>query len=261
VIPEVAQAVEPSPWLKHLDQLEAAADHASQVVCFPHAGGAASTYRPLAVELAGQVRVVAVQYPGRQDRHHEPVVTDLHELADRITEVLWRTPASVPRVFFGHSMGAILAYEVAQRLGDAGPVAVITSARPAPSRVPVTTHHRLTDAALANQVMMLGGTAAEVFEHPEMRSLLLPLIRGDYQASETYRRRGDVPLSCPLIALAGDADPTASVDDVGAWRDHTTGPFRLETFRGGHFYLQDHWPAIADLVRTAGRHIPVDPEF
>lgn len=256
MVPEVAQAIVPSPWLKHLDQPGAVADHTLQVVCFPHSGGAASVYRSLAVELAGHVQVVAVQYPGRQDRHDEPVITDLHELADRIAEVLRRTPAPVPRVLFGHSMGAILAYEVAQRLGDEGPVALIASARPAPSRVRLTTSYLLNDAALVDQVVMLGGTAAEVLEDPDMRSLLLPIIRGDYQASETYRRRGDAPLSCPLIALAGDADPAASIDDIRAWRAHTTGPFRLETFSGGHFYLLDHWPAIADLIRAAGQQAP-----
>ncbi len=253
MVSEVAHAVLSSPWLKYPDQPGPVADDAGQVVCFPHSGGAASAYRPLAVELAGRLRVVAVQYPGRQERHHEPVVTDLHELADRIADVL--RPAPAPRVFFGHSMGAILAYEVAQRLGDAGPVALLASARPAPSRVRLTTSYLLDDEALVDQVVTLGGTAAEVLADPDLRSLLLPVIRGDYQASETYRRRGDVPLGCPLVALVGDADPAASVDDVGAWRDHTTGPFRLETFPGGHFYLQDHWPAIADLVHLAAQPV------
>jgi pyochelin biosynthetic protein PchC len=242
---------EPSRWLKYLDQSGSAAARSRQVVCFPHSGGAASAYRPLAVELAEHVQVIAVQYPGRQDRHDEPVVTDLHELADRVAEVLRQTPAPVPRVFFGHSMGAILAYEVAQRLGGAGPVTVIASGRPAPSRVRLTTSYLLDDVALADQVVRLGGTAAEVLKHTDLRSLLLPIIRADYRASETYRQRGDPPLGCALIALAGDADPVASLDDVRAWSDHTTGSFRLQTFSGGHFFLQDHWPAIADIVSAA----------
>ncbi|MFD7337554.1 thioesterase II family protein [Streptomyces violascens] len=239
----------PSAWLKYLNpNLSGTAAQIQQVVCFPHSGGAASVYRPLASELAGDAEVVALQYPGRQDRHEEPVVTDLHELADRIAAELGARP--VPRIFFGHSMGAILAYEVAQRLGDAGPVALVASGRPAPSRLRLTTSYLLDDAALAHQVVWLGGTAAELLEHPEMRSLLLPLIRGDYQASETYRPRGDGPLSCALVALGGDADPVAPLDDLRAWSGHTTGPFRLETFSGDHFYLQNHWPAVADLIRS-----------
>ncbi|MEU9378861.1 thioesterase domain-containing protein [Streptomyces sp. NPDC048255] len=99
-------------------------------------------------------------------------------------------------------------------------------------------------------MVWLGGTAAELLEHPEMRSLLLPLIRGDYRASETYRPRGDAPLNCALVALGGDVDPVALPDDLRAWSEHTTGPFRLETLSGDHFYLQNHWPEVAGLVRS-----------
>ncbi|WP_412077685.1 thioesterase II family protein [Streptomyces xanthophaeus] len=247
----------PSPWLKYLNQplTEPAPEpetdvRTPQLVCFPHSGGAASVYRPLGTELAGDAQVVAVQYPGRQDRHDEPVVTDLHELADRVAAALRAEPAEGPRIFFGHSMGAILAYEVAQRLGDQGPVALIASGRPAPSRVRLTTSYLLDDEALAQQVVWLGGTAAELLEHPEMRSLLLPLIRGDYRASETYRPRGDAPLNCALVALGGDVDPVALPDDLRAWSEHTTGPFRLEMLSGDHFYLQNHWPEVAGLVRS-----------
>jgi pyochelin biosynthesis protein PchC len=231
-------------WVKQLT----AAGGSAQVVCFPHSGGAASSYRPLAAELDGHLAVVAVQYPGRQDRGSEPVVTDLHELADRTAAAL--PPADVPRVFFGHSMGAILAYEVAQRLGGRGPAAFVASARPAPSRVRPTTAYRLDDVAFVAELVRLGGTEAAVLEHPELRALLLPTIRGDYRASETYRRRDDRPLSCPLLALAGADDPVAPVGDVLAWSEHTVGSFRMETFPGGHFYLRDHWAAVARLVRA-----------
>jgi surfactin synthase thioesterase subunit len=242
---------DPSRWFKRLGPPGQERAGTPQVVCFPHSGGSASVYRPLGLELAGGLQVVAVQYPGRQDRHDEPVITDLHELADRIADALRQAAGEAPSVFFGHSMGAILAYEVAQRLGDEGPCSLVASGRPAPSRVRLTTSYQLDDTALAEQVSWLGGTATELLEHPEMRSLLLPMIRGDYRASETYRPRGDEPLNCPLLALGGDADPVASLDDIRAWSDHTTGPFRLETLSGGHFYLQDHWPAVADLIRSA----------
>ncbi|MEU6809445.1 alpha/beta fold hydrolase [Streptomyces sp. NPDC046831] len=241
----------PSLWLKALAKHPAEGEGAPELVCFPHSGGSAGWYRPLAAELAPDVRVLAVQYPGRQERHDEPAVTDLHELADRVAQVLAAVPAAAPRIFFGHSMGAILAYEVALRLGEQGPATLIASGRPAPSRVRLTTSYLLDDEALAGQISWLGGTAAELLANAEMRALLLPLIRSDYQASETYRPRPGGPLSCPLIALGGDADPVAPLDDVRSWSRHTTGPFRLETLPGGHFYLQDQWPAVADLVRAA----------
>ncbi|MGW4059299.1 GNAT family N-acetyltransferase [Amycolatopsis sp. NPDC004747] len=247
--PETAdpgRAAPPSAWLKPLAPSEPGL---TRVLCFPHSGGAAGAFRPLAAELRGALQVLGVQYPGRQDRHHEPVLTDLHELADRIAENLPRSPE--PCVFFGHSMGAILAYEVAQRLGDAGPAALVASARPAPSVVEVTTSHLLDDEGLAAHVVRLGGTAAAVLEHPEMRALLLPLIRGDYRASETYRPRGDGPLRCPIIAVGGTEDPVTSAADLQAWSVHTTGPFHLERLPGNHFYLSNHWPAIAGLLHRA----------
>ena len=233
-------------WLKRLTSPDG---RGHQVLCFPHSGGAASAYRPLAAGLSGQLRVVAVQYPGRQDRVDEPVVTDLHELADRIAAVLDRTPLDGPCVFFGHSMGAILAYEVAQRLGGSGPAALVASARPAPSRVRLTTNYLLDDAAFADGLVRLGGTAAAVLADPGLRALLLPMVRGDYQASETYRHRGDPPLRCPVVALAGDRDSTTTPQDVRAWSAHTAGSFRMATLSGGHFYLNDHWPAVADVIR------------
>jgi surfactin synthase thioesterase subunit len=235
-----------SPWLKDLGPPAAV-----EVTCFPHSGGAASAFRPLAGELAGDARVVAVQYPGRQERHLEPVITDLHELADHVADVLRQASAAGPRIFFGHSMGAIVAYETAQRLGPGSPHALLVSARPSPSRVPVTTRYLLPDDELAAHVDRLGGTAAGLLADSGMRELLLPAIRGDYQASETYRQRDDPPLGCQLIALAGDADPTASVADVSAWREHTTGPSRVVVLPGGHFYLYDHWRAVAQLIRSA----------
>lgn len=244
----------PSAWFKHLGPQ---VPGAGRVICFPHSGGTASAFRPLGSELAGELQVVGVQYPGRQDRHDEALLLDLHELADHIAAEL--RPQAEPWVFLGHSMGAITAYEVAQRLGPDGPTALLASGRPAPSALRVTTNHLLDDEELAEQVIRLGGTAAAVFEHAEMRSLLLPVIRGDYRASETYRPREDRPLRCTVIALGGAQDPATSSADLRAWSAHTTGAFRVETYPGGHFFIHDHWPAIAGLVRSVAPGRPVPP--
>ncbi|WP_212735632.1 thioesterase II family protein, partial [Herbidospora galbida] len=120
-------------WLR---RYHASPSATAELVCFPHAGGAAAYWYPLSALLAPGVETLAVQYPGRQDRHREPPVTDLHALADRLAEVLGE-PAARPRVFLGHSMGASLAYEVAARLEGregAAPVRLILSGRRAPSR-------------------------------------------------------------------------------------------------------------------------------
>lgn len=240
-----------SSWFKEMQPF---GRNDGEVICFPHSGGSASAFRALAAELDGELRVIGVQYPGRQDRYGEPLINELHELADRIAGNL--SGSSQQRIFFGHSMGAILAYEVAQRLGSAGPAALVASARPAPSVVDVTTNYLLNDGDLIEQVVRLGGTASAVFGDAEMREILLPMIRSDYEASETYRPRGGPRLNCPVVAVGGTEDPTTSVDELRAWSGHTTGSFRLELMPGGHFYLQDSWPAIAGLLTSAMRIPP-----
>lgn len=242
---------ESSRWFKSLTPPGLEQSARARLICFPHSGGTAYSFRPLGALLGGDVRTIGVQYPGRQDRYDEPVMANLHELADEVCSELSSTSHDIPFIFFGHSMGAILAYEVACRLPDHNIVELIASGRPAPSRVRMTTVYRLSDADLADHVMSLGGTAVGLLSNAEMRALLLPVIRGDYQASETYRPRAGDTVKCPLIALSGDADPTTTPSDIRAWSDHTRSRFCLESFPGGHFFLFDHWPKLAELIRSA----------
>ncbi|MGW7362025.1 thioesterase II family protein [Streptomyces sp. NPDC054841] len=240
-------------WIRHLGPPAVTTGTHTELVCFPHAGGSAGAHRPLAAALAGQAEVIGVQYPGRQDRLAEPVITDLHLLADAIADRLAARGAGQGterrRVFFGHSMGAIVAYEVARRLGEDGPCALFVSGRPAPSRIRRTTAHQLDDDALLGQVVSLGGSDKELLGHPELRALVLPVVRGDYRASETYRHRGGPPLACPVTVFTGDADPLTPIADARAWAAHTTGPFRLRILEGGHFFVDAHWSAVARTVQ------------
>lgn len=252
---------ESSRWFKSLTPPGMQESAMVRLICFPHSGGTAYSFRPLGSLLGGDVHTIGVQYPGRQDRYDEPVISNLHDLADEICFELSSTSHDIPSIFLGHSMGAILAYEVACRLPDHNIAGLIASGRPAPSRVRMTTAYRLGDADFADHVISLGGTAADLLSNTEMRALLLPVIRGDYRASETYRPRPGDTLKCPLIALSGDADPTTTPSDIRAWSDHTRSRFRLETFPGGHFFLFDHWPQLAELIRSAAwnvlRHVSV----
>ncbi|MET8770971.1 alpha/beta fold hydrolase [Streptomyces sp. NPDC004658] len=228
-----------------------------ELICFPHAGGSAGYWFPLSASLAPAVSVLAVQYPGRQDRHLEPPVDDLHRLADRIGEVLAARPPARSRMFLGHSMGATLAYEVALRLAGqpAGPSALFVSGCPAPSRprteASVMVRGAVDDSALIDKVRALGGTDSRLLADPELLGLVLPALRADHRAAETYTSTPGAVLTCPVVALTGDDDVTATRADVDAWRQHTTGEFGLRTFTGGHFFLMEHLDAVADLV--AGR--------
>ncbi|MEU6477577.1 alpha/beta fold hydrolase [Streptomyces sp. NPDC047017] len=229
----------------------------AQVVCFPHAGGAASSYAPLARLLSPEVRVVAVQYPGRQDRNAEPCVDDIATLADRLSGVL-RQQLGLPTAFFGHSMGATVAFETVRRLEkDPGwsPVRLFVSGRRAPGivRDEDTYVHLRDDEGLIADVVKLGGTDPVVFADPELRALVLPPIRADYRAVETYRCPPDATVTCPMAVLVGDADPRVSVAEARQWEKHTTGEFGLQVFGGGHFYLDAERPAVAHAIRDGLR--------
>ncbi|MFF5210874.1 thioesterase II family protein [Streptosporangium sp. NPDC000396] len=225
-----------------------------QVVCFPHAGGSASYYRPLSGALSPSAEMLAVQYPGRQDRYNEPPVTDIHLLADQIADVLGR-PGDRPRAFFGHSMGATVAFEVARRLTSGAPIVLFASGRRAPSSNRHETRHLLGDDELVTVLDELSGTDAAVLEDKDLRELVLPVVRSDYRAIETYRYTGGPPLDCPIVAFTGDADPMTSLEEARAWSEHTRAGFELRVFPGGHFFVGDDQAAVAQAILEALRKV------
>lgn len=233
-----------SIWLRSFHESPAAA---VRLVCFPHAGASASYFFALSKALPSTVEVLGVQYPGRQDRHREPRMESLVEMAGHVHEALAEV-SDLPVAFFGHSLGATLAFEVARRTS---PVVLFASARRAPSRQrPESEYvHVRDDEAVVAEVRRLAGSASVLLDDDEMRALFLPTLRSDYGAIERYRPEPpDAAVTCPIVAVTGDADPATPVDDAAAWREHTTGEFRLEVFRGGHFYLEQHSEEVTRLV-------------
>ncbi|MGW8701882.1 thioesterase [Streptomyces lavenduligriseus] len=232
------------------------ADASVRLVCFPHAGGSATYYHPLAHSLARipGAEVLAVQYPGRQDRRREPFVDSVPLLADHVTAAL-NPLADRPLVLFGHSMGATLAYEVAHRLRarrpESEPRWLLVSGRRAPSRFREGTVHLRTDAQLVEELRRVGGTDPAFLDDPELLDTILPVIRNDYRAIESYRWTPAPPLTCPVTVLVGAQDPQTTLDEAAAWREHTSGPFALRDFPGGHFYLDVHRQGVADALSQA----------
>jgi surfactin synthase thioesterase subunit len=233
-------------WIR---RFRAAPEAPVRLVCLPHAGGAASYYRPLAMAMHPSADVLAVQYPGRQDRSDEPQAADFTELVDRTTAALL-PELDRPVALFGHSMGSLLAFEVVKRLEKAGiaPLVLFASAgvRPTDRR----RQERLrsaTDEQLLADLSGLAGTEARLLDNEDMRALFLPPLRADYRMLATYEFDGTT-VACPVVSLTGDNDQRVPVADAKAWAGHTTGRFDLRVFPGGHFYLADQWADVAGVI-------------
>ncbi|MER5634525.1 thioesterase II family protein [Streptomyces nitrosporeus] len=227
-----------------------------RLVCFPHAGGNAQLFHGWSSRLPADIEVLAVRYPGRQERMGEPCVESMDELADRVSEAL-TSYSGVPTALFGHSMGASVAYEVAARqeaAGGEGPVAVLVSARNAPHHASPTALHRAADDVLVAGVSRLGTLGGDPYAVPELRELLLPVLRSDYKLIETYRPHHPAVLRAPVVAYAGDRDPGVSHARLTAWGELTTGGFTLRSFPGDHFYLAPREAELtADIAERLAR--------
>jgi pyochelin biosynthetic protein PchC len=238
-----------SDWIR---RYHPASPTAPVVVCLPHAGGSASFYFPLSRALAPELDVALIQYPGRQERRAERPISDLDRLADRLFDVV-APLGDRPVTLFGHSMGALLAYELACRLEDAGigPRALVVSGRRAPSRHRDERVHTYSDERLLAEIRMLSGTDAGLLDDAEVVRMVLPALRADYRAVERHRYRPRPPLAVPILALTGDADPRVDVEEARAWAEHTCDHFELRVFPGGHFYLVEHQDAVITAIRDA----------
>ncbi|MFJ8857561.1 thioesterase II family protein [Streptomyces sp. NPDC102451] len=245
-----ARTGEPGDWLRQYAPADA---DAPDLVVLPHAGGSAAFFGPLARALAPAVRVLVVQYPGRLERHRHRAVEDIRELARHTAGAVAAHTGGAPVAYFGHSMGALVAYEAAL-LGEQGlgpvPRALFVSAGRAPvlTRVDPAVLH--DDESLIEQVLWLGATSKAVLDVPDLRELILPALWADYRALAAYVPDHDARISCPVTALIGDSDPLVPVEDAARWRDHTTGAFRLQVLPGDHFYLAPRLAHVTDTVRT-----------
>ena len=232
-----------SDWLRVFRPVP---EPAVRLVCFPYAGGSAAAFRLLARELPPDVEVVAVQYPGRQDRQQEPSLTSIDALAEAVLPEL-DAYTDRPLALLGHSMGALVAFETARRLEAA---TLIVSGRQGPSAPRPPRPGPLDDAAVIALVRRLDGPGARAIDHPQIRRLALPSLRADFGAVAAYTHR-PARLACPVTALTGADDPHVPEPEVRAWERETTGPFALHVLPGGHFFLHEDVKAYATAVGAA----------
>ncbi|GAA1429179.1 alpha/beta fold hydrolase [Streptomyces thermospinosisporus] len=228
-----------------------------RLVCFPHAGGAASFFRPWSQYADPATELLAVQYPGRENRFREALIPTMDPLASAVTEALLALPP-LPTVLFGHSMGAAVAYETLLRLQQAGAGHFTRLCVSGKSPDGAAGRAVRTDEEVVEAVRSLGGTHAAVLDDPDLRELLLPAIRNDYRLIDGYRRRADAPLlRADVHALTGDRDPQVTPEQAARWGALASGSFTLTVLEGDHFYLVPAAERVARLAMEPAQSVPV----
>ncbi len=211
-----------------------------RVICLPYAGGGAAPFRQWARQFSYRIEFSVLQLPGRENRAGEPFLRDMAEVVRAVGPCLARA-SDKPFVLFGHSVGALMAYELTQwlhHLGERGPAHLIVAGKRAPHLpLPREPLHELNDERLIAKLRQLNGTPQSVLDSRELMELLLPRLRADFAINETYRYAAAEPLACPMTVFGGVDDPETSLDALEAWRLHSKGPFEQRLFNGDHFFV------------------------
>lgn len=223
-----------------------------RLFCFPYAGGGAAIYQTWPDNLPSTVEVCPVQLPGRGARMHEMLFNHVQPLASAAIEALLPY-FDKPFAFFGHSMGALLSFEISRQLRKMGygfsPSHLFISGRGAP-QLPDTDppRHDLPGAEFMAELRRLNGTPPEILENQELMQLMVPLLRADFAVCETYVYTEESPLDCPITVMGGLYDVDVGRDRLEAWREQTTGAFMLRVFPGDHFFLRTAQPLLLQIL-------------
>lgn len=213
-----------------------------RMLCFPYAGGGANVFRGWE-QLLGKVALSAIQLPGREWRRREPPFTTFTALIDSLsTEVSAWLNHQGPNYFFGYSMGAVVAYELAAKLvhhrGDVRLDGLFVAASRAPQLGQgMVSFSRLRDDDFLSAIAVLGGIPPEVLAEPDLIQLALPVLRADFAVLDSYHWQDRSRLNCQLVVYGGSEDPLATRSELAGWRECTAHKPRFRLFSGGHFFI------------------------
>lgn len=231
-----------------------------RLFCFPFAGGGASIYRPWPTRLPATIELCPIQLPGREDRYREPAFTSVIAAARALSREL-EPYLDKPFAIFGHSMGALVGFEVARALRHGGlpaPLALFVAAYPAPqaplARAPI---HRLPDREFIEEMRRMQGTPAAVLENAELMEFMLPILRADFEACDTYTCAPEPPLACPFFVYGGAEDREVDESGLDRWREQTSASFTRRLLPGNHFFVQSHRDLLLADVADQLATLPV----
>lgn len=241
----------PSPTDRWLAYREPNPRARLRLFCLPYAGGGASVYRGWGQSLPADVEVCPVQLPGRESRLREAPFAHWQPLVEALAEVL-PPHFDLPFAFFGHSMGALLSFELARTLrrrGGPQPLHLFVSGRRAP-QLPAREEpiHQLPEPQFIEKLRELNGTPEEVLQHAELMRLLLPILRADFGINETYDYVEEAPFDFGISAFGGLGDTDVTKEDVELWKTHTRGRFRIRMLPGDHFFVHSGRDLITEAL-------------
>jgi surfactin synthase thioesterase subunit len=218
-----------------------------RLFCLPYAGGGAAAYRTWQSAFPAHIQIAPLLLPGRENRLAEPLFRNTTDLVAALVEGI-QPFVDRPYAFFGHSMGALLAFEATRLMRRRGmrlPKHLVLSSHRAP-HLPLRGKqiHRLNSADLRVALRDLGGTPKEVLDHDELMAIAEPILRADFELCETYVYTPDAPLDIPMSVFGGTVDPDIPEEDLEAWREQTSAQMRLQMFPGHHLYLHDERDAL-----------------
>lgn len=224
-----------------------------RLFCFPYAGAGASVFYSWVSKLSSDIELCAIQFPGREVRIREPLFTEISPLVKTLAEVLLPY-LDRPFIFFGHSLGALVSFEVARLLRQnyvKSPKHLFVSGRCAPQlprRYPKI--HELPDNLFIEELRRYNGTPEALLDNQEILSLFLPILRADFAINDTYNYTIDAPLDCPISAFGGLQDLRVSSDDIAAWRYQTNQTFSMQMFPDGHFFIKHEYDKLLFIIES-----------
>jgi surfactin synthase thioesterase subunit len=226
-------------------------DSKLRIFCFPYAGGGTSIYRAWQHRFPSAIEVCPVELPGRGLRINEPPFGKLVPLVGAVARALLPY-LDKPFTIFGHSMGALIGFELARHLHRynlPGPTHLFVSAHRAPQisnlEPPI---HKLPETAFKEELRRLKGTPEVILHNSELLGLTLPTLRADFEVVETYSYITEEPLNCSILALGGLNDNQVQHHHLAPWKDQTDGTFRLHMFPGDHFFIRNAEPNVLEVI-------------